>query len=501
MHASWQKWLFVGGVLVATHLASAAYYYERYESGEVTEGPAGVLTLDLSPSEWIRISCVRDPAAYLRAALNVAAGEGMTVRVPGSNPPRIEPFSYWGPGAPYVYGMWLRWLGDGTMRPFFWFAVTSQLAFGAIALGTAALWTRSTAALAITAFFTGCCPPLQNWYYSSNLTSSELVALVPMSAAIYALSKAFIAYRSARLATWQAPFDAATWIWFGAAGVFIGVQSLIRDSGHVFTLFVSGFLVARALMFDRRRFSLAIAAALVMMTGTQAVRFPVERWNQARIGLPVVSTSDAMAIWRYGLWMPPNRQGIHDFVAGMAADLSPAATDWFENDLYCWCIAAGFGFGHALDPEAAARVEDRYQSGGAHPALYSIGQLARAVIAHPIEALEFKARRLPVLWLGTGAWPDVRLTLGAIWCIAGYGCLIAYVVVQRRRRQPIPEPVYLYALLVLMAMPLIHFEFRYTFPIWNSLVIVPGLLWAALRSHRATIRDPNESETACLLPI
>ena len=99
MHAAWKKWLFVVGVLVATHLASAAYYYERFASGAIREGPAGALTLELTTDEWIRIACSRDPTTYLRAAENVAAGKGMTIRVPRSTPPRIEPFYYWVPGA------------------------------------------------------------------------------------------------------------------------------------------------------------------------------------------------------------------------------------------------------------------------------------------------------------------------------------------------------------------------------------------------------------------
>jgi hypothetical protein len=49
----------------------------------------------------------------------------------------------------------------------------------------------------------------------------------------------------------------------------------------------------------------------------------------------------------------------------------------------------------------------------------------------------------------------------------------------RRRREPIPEPIYLYAALIVLAMPLIHFEFRYTFPIWNALVLVPALMIGA----------------------
>lgn len=474
-----KKWLLVAGVLFATHGAMAAYYYERYAAGEVREGSAGALTLDLSPQQWIRLSSVRDPAAYLRASLNVAAGEGMTIRVPGTNPPRTEPFSYWGPGAPLVYGWWLRLFGDGMMQPLFWFAAISQLLFGAISVATIALWTRNTAALAATAFFTGCCPPLQEWFYSSNLTSSELVGLVPLAAMMFALSKAFLAFRAAEPAGWKSPCCGAAWAWFAAAGLCIGVHSLIRDSGHVFGWFVAGFLVARALMCDRRRLTLAVASALVMTTTMQAVRFPVERWNQARIGLPVISTSGAMAVWRYGLWLPPSREGIHSFVAGVSGDLPPAAADWFEEDLYAWCVRAGFGFGNALDPEASKRVEERYLTGDPHPAMYSLGQLAKAVAEHPLEAIEFKAKRLPVLWLGAGMWPDLDLNVSAIWCLGGYGLLFAYLVRMHRRREPIPEPIYLYAALIFLVMPLIHFEFRYTFPIWNALVLVPGLMIGA----------------------
>ncbi len=483
MHAAWKKWLIVIGVLVATHLASAAYYYEAFASGTVREGPAGALTLELKTDEWIRIAFARDPTTYLRAAENVAAGQGMTIRVPGSNPPRIEPFYYWGPGAPFVYGWWLRLFGDGTMRPLFGFAVLSQLASGAIAVATAALWTRSTAALVLTAFFTGCCPPLQNWFYSSNLPSSELVGLLPLSAMTYVLSKAFIAFRAAEAPTWRSASSRPVWLWFAAAGLLIGLHSLVRDSGNVFALFVAAFLVGRAMLVDRRRMALAGAAALVMMTATQAVRFPVERWNQARIGHPIVSSSGAVAIWRYSLWVAPNRQGIHEIIAARIDDPSAAAIDWFERDLYESCIAAGFGFGQSLDPRAAERVESHYRAGRPSAALFSLGQFIQAVICRPAEAIAFKAKRLPVLWLGAGMWPDGAFGFAALWCVGAYGLLIVYIVVQRRRRRRIPEPLYLYFALIVCAMPLIHFEFRYTFPVWNGLVLAPGLLLSTLRNQ------------------
>ena len=57
---------------------------------------------------------------------------------------------------------------------------------------------------------------------------------------------------------------------------------------------------------------------------------------------------------------------------------------------------------------------------------------------------------------------------------------IALIVMRIRRRQYVPELLYLYLALIFCASPLIHFEFRFTFPIWNTLVLVPGLLIATL---------------------
>jgi hypothetical protein len=98
--------------------------------------------------------------------------------------------------------------------------------------------------------------------------------------------------------------------------------------------------------------------------------------------------------------------------------------------------------------------------------------------------LPFKAERLPVLWLGADRWPNVQWRLTHLWCLAFYLMLTALIVMRLRRRQYVPELLYLYLALIFCASPLIHFEFRYTFPIWNTLVLVPGLLVATLTRER-----------------
>ena len=96
-----------------------------------------------------------------------------------------------------AFGWWLRLVGGRTMLTLFLFAVAVQLFFGVMSVATASLYTRNTLSLALTAFCTGLCPPLQEWFYGSYLTSSEIVSLVPLSAMMFALAKGFLAYRAA----------------------------------------------------------------------------------------------------------------------------------------------------------------------------------------------------------------------------------------------------------------------------------------------------------------
>lgn len=476
----WRRWLIVGAVLVAAHGASAAYYAQRYADRLVAVG-AGPLTLDLSLDDWAAKTMGADSSAYLRSAEHVAAGKGVTIQVPDSSPPRTEPFYYWGPGAPLAFGGWLKLTGGQTMETFFWFAVAVQMFFGLMAVATVNLYTNKTSALVLTALATGFCPPLQEWYYGTNLTSSEIVALVPLSLLMFVLAKGFLAYRAVPGQAWSAVFRGPwrsteipwrVWGWFAAASLLIGLQSLVRDSATTFATFLACFLVGRSILFDRQRLLLALSTGAILLAGVYAVRQPVRMWNKQRIGISTVCTSSEGCIWRYGLWM--------------------------KHDQYDWYQTAGIGFGEYLDPEAAARVGDYFKSGKPRPELYSLEQLVQAVAARPVDALAFKSERLPVLWLGTDRWPNVEWRLTPLWCVAFYAMLAALIGLRLRRRQYIPEPLYAYLLLILCASALIHFEFRYTFPIWNALVFVPGLLIADISgaSRNATEGEPYNDTKA-----
>jgi hypothetical protein len=494
MQPTWRKTLIVATVFLATHAATAVFYAHRYATGAVRDGLGETLSLEMTPQQWARATAVRDSAAYLRAAVNVAAGKGMTIDVPGAKPPRTELFCYWGPGGPFVLGWWLRLTRGRTMFSLFMFAVVSEAAFGLLALATVALWTRSTVALALTACCTGFCPPLQTYFDGINLTASEVVGLLPLALMVFAMGKAFLAFRAAAPPFWPAVRNWRALAWFAAAGVAIGLHSLVRDSGQVFALFGGMFLIGRGVLFDRKRLVLAIASAAALIVATAVVRWPVQHWNQSRVGRAMVSSSGDVAVWRYGLWMLPDRQGVRSFVASTAIDATPEQVAWWEQDLYDWCVSAGFGMGRHLDAAAADRVEQYYLDAKPWPATYALGQFAMAVLQHPADAIRFKAERLPVLWLGAEKWPDMRIDFTSIWCLGFYLMLGLFVVTQFRRGGYVPEPIYLYLVLIVLASPLIHFEFRYTFPIWNGLVLVPGLLAERVLERANSIA---KSRTGC----
>ena len=326
-----------------------------------------------------------------------------------------------------------------------------------LAVATAAIWTRNTLALAVTACATGICPPFRDFFYGPYLTSSEIVSLPVLAVTFFALAKGFSAYRAAEGSFWRIGLNWPVWRWFVVAGGLIGLQSLVRDSGQVFATFVAVFLVGRSILVDRRRLPLALIAAVLMVGATVQVRRPVRRWNEKRIGQKVVSTSGEASIWRIGLWV--------------------------RHDMCPWYGEVGLGFGEYLDPDAPARVEKYYVEKRPSPVLYSLGQLLQAIAKHPGAALAFKASHLPLLWLDT-TWPDVQIGLITCWCLAFYSLLAVYGVVRWRQRRPVPEVLYLYILMLLAATPLMHFEFRYTFPVWNTLVLVPGLLIGAIADAR-----------------
>ena len=477
MIGTWRRAMIVGVVLVATHAASAVYYAHRYASG-VVQTPSRPMTLDLTPEQWAQAAHGADSTAYLEVAGNVASGKGVVWKVANGTPPREEPFIFWGPGAPVVLGWWLKLVGGQTMFTFFMFAVVAQLVAGALAVATAAQWTRSTIALSLVAFGSGCCPPLQEWFYGIHLTSSEIVALPMLALLFFVLSKAFSAWADGgtggrsesggrskpsgivarSTAFWRRyvpdGLSRQAWLWFGLTGVLIGCTSLTRDCVRVFAWFIAVFVIARAVAFDRRRLKAALVVSAVLLAGEYAIRYPVQAWNRHRSGRSTICQSSEGCVWRYGLW--------------------------FKHDEFDWYESAGIGFGEYLDPDAATRVGAYYKSGAPAADFYSMAQLAQAVWKRPVDALAFKAARLPVLWLGTDRWPRMEARLVSVWCVAMYAVLAVFIAVQIRRRRAIPEVLYLYMLLLMCASPVMHFEFRYTFPVWNTLVLTPGLLAATL---------------------
>jgi hypothetical protein len=492
MLGNWGRALIVGAVLVATHVASAVFYADRYASGGIRT-PTRAMTLDLTFDQWSQAAVGADSTTYLNVAQNVAAGKGVVATFPGTNPPPPKPFIFWGPGTPVVLGWWLQLVGGRTMFTFFMFAMVAQLVSGALAVATAAQWTRGTVALSLVAFCSGYCPPLQEWFYGVALTSSEIVALPLLALLFFSLSKAFLAWgdrgakETCRAGATESRLSAVcrrlmpedlnrqVWLWFAFSGVLIGCASLSRDCVRVFAPFVAAYLIARTVAVDRRRLWAAIAVGGLLLAGNHAVRYPVQVWNKYRAQRSTVCVTSEGCIWRYGLWMK------HD------------DAEWYKS--------AGIGFGEYLDAAAAVRVNAYYLSGKKHADFYSQTQLLQAIWKRPLDALAFKTKRLPVLWLGTLEWPSSALTRVSISCIAMYSILAVFCVVQRLRRRTVPEVLYLYLLLIFCASAVIHFEFRYTFPIWNTLVMVPGLLFTTLqrqgwRPERVAATPADSKRTA-----
>ncbi len=444
-----RKWAIVLAVLFVSHAVSATIGYDRLNRNVYPD-----LTINSPLEAWIQATHGMDVSSYLEAAQNFATGKGITTLGALGSPNKLGPFSYWGPGTPFILGTWLKWTGGTTIWSCFLFSAVAQLIAGGIAVATAALFTRRTWALTTTAALSGCFPPLHVYFYSESLGSSEIVALIPLGMMFFALCMAWI--KRANPETRSITII----IWFGAAGLWIGLASLVRDSLSTFASFVAivSLLTARPRTF--RQWGLAITSGLLLIVATEAVRYPVKSWNRHRINQRVVSTSRDVAVWRVGLWAK------HD------------ADAWYER--------AGIGFGEYLDPEAAKRVEQYYAESKPQPALYSLTQLLQAVRNHPLEALRFKLSRLGVLWLGTRWQTQPYRIITKASCVLLYLCFFAYIIARIKTLWSIPAPLYLYPLFVVCALVLIHFEFRYTFPMWQMFIVLPAF-WAAHLAERKAI--------------
>ncbi|HZZ71987.1 MAG TPA: hypothetical protein VFE24_07020 [Pirellulales bacterium] len=448
------KWLWIGAVLVATHLSSAFYAYLRQPSRSFHEYAQQVDFPQLgfhSPlASWEDATAGSDSATNLQVAQNFAAGHGLSASS-GTAAAPYEPAQV-EPGAPFVLGLWLKVWGAKTAMSLFCFAVLAQLLCGAIVTATAALYIGNVWALCCTAVASGLCPPLLNHFYGISLASAEIVALIPLALMNFALARGFRLYRDADESWRRYGF------WFALAGLTLGVSALIEEGLILFMLFLAVYLALGIVRYRTRiAFRRASLAGLTIAVVALGVKIPVELWRGAAAGASS-TVAHGQAYWQTALWAK------HD-----------AATRY---------DAAGIGFGEALDPAAAQTVNAYFEHGGNLPQLVSAWNLGLAVAKHPVQAFEYKAARLPVLWLGTSRWPQVRWSLVAKWCVGFYALLGVYLVLRLAARKRIPEIVYLYALFLLCAMPVIPFEFRYTIPVWVGLMLVPGLL---IEHFRASI--------------
>ena len=233
----------------------------------------------------------------------------------------------------------------------------------------------------------------------------------------------------------------------------MGLNSLVRDRRQFSGAFTAAFLFGRSLFFDRRRLALAACSAAMVMLGVAMVREPVKRWNRYRAGIPVVSTGVTWGLWRLSLWQP--------------------------HDKYPWYTVTGVGLGEYLDPDAAARVDKYFNQKQPHPEWYSFKEFVQAIAKRPLDAAAFKLVRLPVLWLGsTDKWPNLAWGLTPIWCAAFYGMFGLFSRFNCGVADACPRRFYLCFLMMACASVIVHYEFRYTFPIWNTLVMAPGLVVA-----------------------
>jgi hypothetical protein len=462
-HRGLRKWLVVFSVLVVSHAISAKIGYDRL-NGSTLPG----LTIHSPLSDWVSATHGMDASSYLETAQNFAAGNGVVANGTLGVENTLGPFCYWGPGTPVVLGTWLRLTGGTTVWSCFLFSALVQLLAGGIAVATAALFTRHMWPLAATAFLSGCFPPLQMYFYSKTLVSSEIVALVPLGLVFFALCLAEL--KRAKPTAHPISILAC----FAVAGVCLGIASLVRDSLSTFASFIAiGFLITTKPR-NLRQWGIALASGLLLVATIEAVRYPVKRWNRYRINHRVVSTSRDIAVWQVGLWAN------HD------------SNPWYQE--------AGIGFGEYLDPDAAQQVEAYFAAKKPQPALYSFAQLVQAIWNHPWEAIQFKVSRLPVLWFGIGRQSQADQGFRALWCGLLYAIFVGYIAARVKYRFSIPMTLYLYPLFLAGASVLIHYEFRYTFPMWQMFIVLPAL-WAAHATERATATATEPANAPSANPL
>lgn len=433
-----QLWV-LGVFFVCTQVASSIYIYNQFP--EV--GDAQHASLNESISRWIERLGASDAGTYLRVAKTYIETGSLSDFCSGCNPPQFVPFAFWGPGAPYFLSIGLKLFGMGSTHSLFYFFTLCN-AISAIFLFLTALhllksfWGRLLA-IAMIAYI----PPIHGYVTLTLFSSSEFVCMMFFSIFFFALFHLMEDLNNENISLKRLLGFAAL------AGLSMGFILITRESNLLFSYFLIAFILAMAFVFRKYPKKNAALTALVFFLAFQSFVKPVKIWNRKRIGHSVVALSSSGAVWRYGLWSK------HD------------AVDWY--------ITTGIGFGHYLDPSAAERVEMAYKEGNGNPRL-SLLELIGAISKRPVDALLFKAKRIPVLWLATGLWPDLSWTWLSSWNFIHYLLLAVFTLVAFRTKGGVDPTFYLYGAFLFLASFLIHSEYRYTLPVWSSLVFIPACL-------------------------
>lgn len=434
------KWLLVSLIFLSTHLFTAYQGYAYLNSGVI-----GGLHLDASAKDWAKATIPGDCGIYLRVATNVAEGRGL-IDISGSeNAPIYVPFTFWAPGTPWIFGQYLKLTHSTTALSIYIFAMLSQIISGAILIATLALFTQNLAPLILASFFSGWVPPLQTFIYSAYVSSSEVATMIPQALFFFFLAKSFIAL-------WSKSIRSKTVIfYFGITGLTLGICSIIRDSYFQFAEFLAIAIVALVILRKGRiGISRALVASSSLLFCAWIVRVPVLLWNLQREGVKTAYVSGSAGnIWRYGVWE--------------------------KHNLVDWQYTSGIGWGDYLSPETGIKMREAFDRGQLTASL-GLKELAKAISRKPADALLFKVKRWPVLWLGTVEWPHSQMTLVSVYCAAFYFLFLFYLGMCWKNKTWPLEITYLYALFLFIVSFIIHQEFRYTYPVWATLSIVPSLL-------------------------
>lgn len=418
------------------------------------------LTLDDTPAAWAKHIGGSDPGGYLDIAVNIVEGRKFSRYCETCNPPGYVLTDYWGPGTPFglAFGLAVtRALGITSMKGMYFYTVFCDFLAGFLLLATFWNFSRNLWASLVVAFLCGLCPPIQNFNYNFTMTASETIHALPIAAAFFFLSRAFLRF-------WREP-GFSKWD-FLLGGFALGLAGITRESNFQFVVFcVLAFMVIAFFRKRSKLMQMALACA-VFFVGGYAPRFATIEWNKHRTGLDMVGR------------------------AGIGGD--PASYFFYKYEPDGFSGSVGIYFGDYLDPVLGEKIR---QAGldGKNYGKWAYWEVLKAAVLNPIKAISFKARLVPVLFLGTDVWPKSTFSLVVAWSIMLYAFFFAYLAYMIFVRKGWPHEVtYLYFTFILLAfLAFIHAEFRYSFPAMMALKIVPGLLLAeyfASRGDKTALR-------------